>query len=138
MSVAQLFDLLYSQLSVTAARTYSSPTTVVLELELDDYSVTTFLDTINGGGLSQPTEYTFMLCVNCWQVFEEVRASVELRQQFLKTTNQRQLFIHIIDRLTTSYLYGPDVFGNNFCIKGHDLKQLVSSQFFNCFEEFCQ
>ena len=42
-------------------------------LDTGDRSVSTFLDAVNRGGLTRPSDYTFMLCVHCWRVFEEMR-----------------------------------------------------------------
>ena len=104
-------------------------------LEMDatlDYSSTVFLDSVNRGGLARPTDYAFLLCVHCWRVFEDIRASAALKRQFLSGGCQRSLFYKVIDRLTTMEMYGGEVVGDNFCTKGHDLKQLMVNRFFNC------
>ena len=57
---------------------------VLEQLELDeslDYSAATFLDSINSGGLARPADYTFMLCVHCWRVFEDIRATADFEGQ---------------------------------------------------------
>ena len=72
-------------------------------LELDaslDYSASTFLDSVNRGGLSKRTEYTFTLTVNCWRVFEEIRLTAELKSILLGATPQKSLFCKVMDRAT--------------------------------------
>lgn len=104
-------------------------------LEMDatlDYSSTAFLNSVNRGGLARPTDYTFLLCVHCWRVFEDIRASTELKKQFLGAGCHRALFYKVIDRLTTSEMYGQEVVGDNYCTAGHDLKLLLVNRFFNC------
>jgi len=61
-------------------------------LEMDatlDYSSTLFLDSVNCGGLARPSDYTFLLAVHCWHVFEDIRASADLQRQFLVAGCQR-------------------------------------------------
>jgi len=58
-------------------------------LEMDatlDYSCTAFLNSVNRGGLARPTDYTFLLCVHCWRVFEDIRASTELKSRLSQIT----------------------------------------------------
>ena len=102
------------------------------ELRFDDefsYDVSTFLDVINRGGLCRPSEYTFTLAVHCWRVYDEIRASDELKKLLLSADNQRSLFIKVMERATVndSLL----AFGN-YCTAGHDLQQLIVQRFFNC------
>ena len=97
-----------------------------------DYSSSVFLNSVNRGGLARPTDYTFLLCVHCWRVFEDIRESRDLMKQFLGAGCQRSLFSKIIDRLTANQLYGDEMIGDNFCVHGHDLKLLIVNRFFNC------
>jgi len=103
-----------------------------LDLDTGDSSVSTFLDTINRGGLTRPSDYTFMLCVHCWRVFEEMRTNQVLMMKFLAATCHRLLFVKVIDRLTSSDMCTEDMIGDNFCCKGHDLRRFVVQRFFNC------
>jgi len=101
-------------------------------LGTSDCCVASFLDTINRGGLMRPSDYTFLLCVHCWRVFEEVQTSPDLMSKFLAATCHRSLFMSVIDRLTSSNICGEDMIGDNFCFKGHDPWRLVVHRFFNC------
>jgi len=104
-------------------------------LEVDeslDYSAAAFLDSVNRGGLARPAEYTFMLCVHCWRIFEDIRMNAQLKTTFLGATCQRSLFAKVVDRLSGDQLYGQVPVGDNFCVKGHDLKALIVQRFFNC------
>ena len=104
-------------------------------LEVDeslDYSAATFLDSVNRGGLARPSEYTFMLCVHCWRIFEEIRMNAQLKTTFLGAACQRSLFAKVVDRLSGDQLYGQVPVGDNFCFKGYDLNALIVYRFFNC------
>jgi len=48
-----------------------------------DYSSSVFLNSVNRGGFARPTDYTFLLCVHCWRVFEDIRELRDLMKQFL-------------------------------------------------------
>jgi len=69
------------------------------ELRFDDmHDVTTFLDTVNRGGLCRLSEYTFALAVHCWRVYDEIKATDGLKKVLLSSNNQRCLFIKIMER----------------------------------------
>jgi hypothetical protein len=93
-----------------------------------------YLDSINRGGLSKPTEYTFALSVICWRVFEELKASPTLSKQLLGSKCQRSLFLKIVDRLPDNQQYDcQQLMLDNYCVKGHDIKKLIVHRMFNCF-----
>jgi len=94
---------------------------------------TAFLDSINRGGLTCPSEYVFELAVHCWCIFEQIRGSQELMSQFLTAPHQRALFAKIVDRVSvpSSESTSFDIF-DNVCTSGHDLKELLVHRFFNC------
>jgi len=94
-----------------------------------EYTASTFLDDINRGGLSRPTEYTFMSALHCWRVFSMIKSSPDLTSRFLSGTAHRSLFCKVTDRAThNDQLLVKD----NYCFRGHDLKTLVVRRFFNC------
>jgi len=69
----------------------SADADVLEPLEVDeslDYSTAAFLDSVNRGGLACPAEYTFMLCIYCCKIFEDIRMNAELKTTFLRTTCQ--------------------------------------------------
>jgi len=98
-----------------------------------DCSASTFLDSVNRGGLVRPSEYAFELGVHCWCVFEKIRTSQELMSQFLTASHHRTLFSKVIDRVSPSstQFISIDVY-ENICVYGHDLKDLFVNKFFNC------
>jgi len=102
-------------------------------VQLDDehvsYTAVTFLESINRGGLSRPTDYCFRSTMQCWRVYEEIRSSAELKNKLLSATNQRSLFVKIMER---AMCYGELLIEDNFCSKGHDLKAMTTRRFFNC------
>jgi len=101
-------------------------------LELDEalnYKASTFLDSINRGGLSRPSDFTFMSTVHCWRVYDEIKSTADLKDKLLSATNQRSLFVKVIERATEN---GQLLVDDNFCTKGHDLKELITQRFFNC------
>jgi len=71
------------------------------ELSLN-YSAATFLDAINPGGLSKPSDCAFTLPINSWRVYKEMQSSQEMTSRFLSSSNQRLLFLQVIDRATTA------------------------------------
>ena len=107
-----------------------------VQLEEDfifSHGATKFLDDINRGGLTKPSEYTFMLAVHCWRVFEEINASLPLKSRLLAAECQRSLFVKIMDRVTDIDSLGHPLVSENYCFKGHDLKSLLVQRLFNCF-----
>lgn len=111
--------------------------TEVLEpLQVDesvDCRASTFLDSVNRGGLVRPAEYAFELGVHCWCVFEQIRTSQELMSQFLTAGHHRTLFSKVIDRVSpsSSQFISIDAY-ENICVYDHDLKDLFVHKFFNC------
>ena len=101
-------------------------------LQFDDsseYQASTFLDEINRGGLSRPSEYTFMSALHCWRVFTAIKSSSDLTAKFLSAASHRILFCKIMDRaMDGDTLLVED----NYCFNGHDLKTLIVRRFFNC------
>ena len=108
--------------------------------ELDDSdavpsAAVEFLDSVNRGGLSKPTEYAFSVSIVCWRIFEEIRSSSSLSSQLLNSTSrQRSLFVKVVDRLADNPFNDCQHLSlDNYCVKGHDLKQLIAVRLFNCF-----
>ena len=104
-------------------------------IEIDErlqYSAATFLDAINRGGLSRPTDFTFQLAMHCWRVFEEIKATSQLLTQLLSSASQRTLFCKVMDRASCMQTFGQQPIDSNICINGHDLNALVVQRFFNC------
>ena len=97
-----------------------------------DYQSSEFFDAVNRGGLSRPTELTFLLVIHCWQVYEEIKLSKDLRSRLLTADSQRQLFCKVIERTTYSEQSALPLDHATVCSKGHNLKMLIASRFFNC------
>ena len=70
---------------------------IQLDEELD-YQANTFFNMINRGGLARPSDFTFMLTIHCWRVYEEIKSSKEIMSSFLKIQCQRTLFSKIMER----------------------------------------
>jgi len=107
-----------------------------LELvELDsslDYSAATFLDSINRGGLGRPTDFTFLVAIRCWRVFEEIKRRLELLQQMLLDGCQRVLLCKIIERASCVQAFGHRPIDTNICVAGHHVNLLIAQIFFSC------
>jgi len=97
-----------------------------------EYSVSTFLDAVNRGGLHKPTDFTFLLALHCWRVFEEIKSSPDLLQKFLTATAHRALFCKVMDRACCIQTFGHMPIDSNVCVAGHDLNRLLVERFFNC------
>jgi hypothetical protein len=91
-----------------------------------------FLNGINRGGLLKPTNFTFMLAMHCWRVFEELRCNAALMAQFLSSSAQRFLFLKLMDRATYNERFIHLLFGTDLCSSGHNLKEQIIGRFFNC------
>jgi len=104
-------------------------------IELDtslDYSAATFLEHVNRGGLARPTDFTFLLAVHCWRVFEEIKNRKDLLEQLLHASCQRALFCKLMERVSCIQTYGHMPIYGNICVAGHDLNLLITQRFFNC------
>lgn len=97
-----------------------------------EYPASTFLDSINRGGLTYPSDYAFLVVVSCWRVFEEIKSSPTLTSQLLQAASHRTLFVKIKDRVTVSQSQNEQLVSDNYCFRGHDLKTLLVQRFFNC------
>ena len=97
-----------------------------------DYSAATFLEHVNRGGLARPTDFTFLLAVHCWRVFEEIRSRKDLLEQLLRASSQRVLFCKLMERVSCLQTYGHMPIDGNICVAGHDLNLLIAQRFFNC------
>ena len=113
--------------------TLVDPDHLLEPLQLDEPSdnlmSTTFLDSINRGGLYRPSEYCYVTTVSCWRIYEEIRSSAALKDKLLGVSNQRKLFVKVVERATEN---GQLLIDDNFCMKGHDLKEQISKRLFNC------
>jgi hypothetical protein len=94
-----------------------------------DYTASTFLEDINRGGLSRPTEYAFMVCVHCWRMFELIKSTPQWRQKFWAATCHRTLFCQLMDRAND---HKSQLIVDNYCVNGRDVKTLTVRSFFNC------
>ena len=97
--------------------------------QTSEYLASTFLDEVNRGGLSKPTEYTFMSALQCWRAFTAIKSSPDLTTKLLSATSHRALFCKVMDRAMDGYTL---LIEDNFCFNGHDLKTLIVRRFFNC------
>jgi hypothetical protein len=65
-------------------------------LQLDEpsnnFMSTTFLGSINRGGLYRPSEYCYVTSVSCWRIYEEIRSSAALKGHDLKEQISKRLF----------------------------------------------
>jgi len=94
-------------------------------LEPLEVSASTFLDSVNRGGLVCPAEYAFELGVHCWCVFKPIRTSQELMSQFFTAGHQRTLFSKVIDRVSPSssqFISSPFFFATNGQLQRRGIK----------------
>ena len=104
---------------------------IQLDEELD-YQANTFFNMINRGGLARPPDFTFMLTIHCWRVYEEIKSSKEIMGSFLKIQCQRTLFSKIMERAVSHVSLDIMFACPSMCTKGHDLRDLLVRKFFNC------
>ena len=48
-----------------------------------------FVDSINRGGLSRPTEYCYTATLNCWRMYKDMKSSSALKDKLLGAESQR-------------------------------------------------
>jgi len=104
-------------------------------MDLEDdmpYAARTFFDSVNRGGLKTPTDFTLLLTVHCWRIYEEIRSNSDVMKTFLAADNQISLFFEIMDRATCHQSVAEFGLNNYLCTSGHHLTKLVSHRFFNC------
>ena len=104
---------------------------ITVEEELD-HRAAEFLDCINRGGLTRPSDFTYKLVRHCWRVFEELWNRPDLKSTFLLSPGQRLLFCKIMDRATYTEKYLDLLFGSSMCTAGHDMQAHIVRRFFNC------
>lgn len=96
----------------------------------DTQEISQFLKNIDRGGLNEPCDHTFQLCIVAWKIFYEITSSFELRTKFLNSSNQRSLFCYLVSEAISNQF---DMFiGNTHCTNGHDIVRSLSRSFFNC------
>ena len=135
MSVATLLDQSSEQLKCDHCREYPVTSDALEPLDAVDkfeYSVSTFLDAVNRGGLHKPSDFTFLLALHCWRVFEEIQSFPDLPKKFLTATTHRALFCEVIDRACCIETFGHVPIDSSVCVAGHDLNRLLVERFFNC------
>ena len=97
------------------------------DLKLDRLDI--YLNKVDRGGLLKPSEYAFTTCLSNWKVFESLKKSEFALKSLISSTNQRALFIKIVERLLVDESLLVE---ENFCICNHNIKELISCKFFNC------
>ena len=101
---------------------------------MTDCLLSTFFEAINQGGLARPADYTLLLCIHCWRMFEEIRTNKALITQFLGVTCHRSVFIKIIDQLTLNDVQQRrdwQQFYYSSCTDSITVLATVSEQFLN-------
>jgi len=99
------------------------------ELESDELSENTsdLLTSLNRGGLTYPSDYLFLLCIKCWNVFSEIKQKTNLTKMLLHSSSSRSMFTEImklvLENDTEIYFLG--------CENGHDLLSQISRSMFN-------
>ena len=98
-------------------------------------TVTTFFDGINRGGLTRPSEYTFLTAVQCWRIFSMIKSSATLTSQFLSATEHRSLFSAVVDRAVG--IDQAPLVEDYYCFNNHDIKAMIVKRLFNCLFNYC-
>jgi hypothetical protein len=87
-----------------------------------------FFMSLNRGGLCDPTDFVFDMCLCCWSTFSSIKSSPNISSILLTSPNSRYLFTEIMQKI----LIQEQLSFHPVCPKAHDLLQLIVSKFFNC------
>ena len=101
-----------------------------ITIDLPD-SVKQFFNSINRGGLWQPTPAYFKVGILCWRIFAELSQN-DLKKSFLNGLRQREVFTQIVN---ITFYDGTLILQwcvPALCRNGHNLLQRVSTRFYNC------
>lgn len=98
-------------------------------LEADASVSSTFLDEINRGGLTRPSEYAFNLTVSCWRVYETLKANKDSMSLLLQANCLRDVFVRVVEQCVVD---DEPLVAENYCMKNHDVKTLLVHRFVNC------
>lgn len=105
------------------------------ELDIDDVtdpnSCLNFQNIVTRGGLLKPTDYAYVLCIESFRVFEEIRSNEDLISSLLQCSKQRHLFRRIVEYVMDESTYMHSVFGHDTCTERHNVSMFMICRFFN-------
>lgn len=84
------------------------------------------LNHLNRGGLCDPTDSVYNMCVQFWSTFLAIKSCPHLSNMFLRSTNARILFVATMH---TVLLHEELIL---VCDRGHELNTPIIQKFFNC------
>ncbi len=102
-----------------------------VESAVDD-SVKQFVEMVSRGGLLYPSAAAYSFCLKAWEIFTYVKTSTEARELFLKSANQRKIFLAITAAVVVRDEDLMEVIeGRIHCEFGHDCLKNLAGRFFN-------
>jgi hypothetical protein len=100
----------------------------VLPIMTEANEISDFFNQINRGGLCDPSDFVYAICLRCWSIFSSIKSSPKLSTTFLSSSNARDLFIGVIE----TSLQEDELLYHSQCEHGHDLIGAIVRKFFNC------
>lgn len=95
----------------------------------DDENLANFLNQLNRGGLSEPSDFLYSICLKCWLIFAEIRDNQMLLFKFLNSENQLGIFKEVI----STFLDEDDnICHQTHCEDGHNIIELTVTKFYLC------
>ncbi len=91
----------------------------------------TFLDSINRGGLINPSNLSVSVCLKSYNVFRCI-INGDLKDYFLSSPRQKSVFVQLVKRLLADDEQLCEIAVKTSCESGHNFGDGLTSTFFNC------
>ena len=88
------------------------------------------IDAANRGGLLKPSRAAYDVCEKAWEVFVQMRTSIELIVKFSKT-DERRCFSLIVQKVSERDFNLDNLGATMPCEAGHDWAQKLTGRYFN-------
>jgi hypothetical protein len=98
----------------------------ILPVVPEFFEHTVFFHQLNRGGLCDPSDLVYKICLRCWSTFKSIKASPQISHTILTSPNARFLFVSIMQRILLGEEFQTD------CENGDDVCAAIVQKFFNC------
>jgi len=92
----------------------------------EDCEHTVFFNQLNRGGLCDPSDLVYEICLRCWSTFKSIKSSSQLSHTILSSPNARILFVSIMQNIFLEEEF------QTHCENGDDISAAIVQKFFNC------
>ena len=102
------------------------------ECERNQKGKASFIEQVNGGGLTTPSDLQHVTCQLAHSLFKGIMERQEVKKFFLRTVNPRGVFVVAFMRLLDNIPETQDIKGT-FCWRGHFYKPILEKAAFRFF-----